>query len=96
MLLAAVPEIDTQAAAYQAPADATALPADVHADLCPFVDRCPWRIEPLCLQSMPPWQTTTGTGHSLRCHLSPDELAAREASIFVVHNPVNNKTTSVN
>jgi peptide/nickel transport system ATP-binding protein len=82
MLLAAVPEIDTEAAAYQAPADATALPADVHTDLCPFVDRCPWRIEPLCLESMPPWRPTS-TSHSLRCHWPAQELTAREAAIFV-------------
>jgi len=40
---------------------------------CPFVDRCPRRIEPLCGQQPPPWRTTA-PGHQIRCHLPPEQL----------------------
>jgi peptide/nickel transport system ATP-binding protein len=40
---------------------------------CPFVDRCPRRIERLCAHEPPPWRTTA-PGHQIRCHLPPEQL----------------------
>ncbi len=41
---------------------------------CPFVPRCPHRIDPVCAEQDPPLQPDSPT-HSVRCHLSAAERA---------------------
>jgi peptide/nickel transport system ATP-binding protein len=40
---------------------------------CPFQRRCPRRIGTICDETMPPWSVTEN-GHSIRCHLSREQL----------------------
>ena len=42
---------------------------------CRFALRCHRRLGAVCLEQAPPWRDL-GDGHSLRCHLPPDALAA--------------------
>jgi peptide/nickel transport system ATP-binding protein len=79
MLLSAVPEIEGEteisAAVRTDPGVATSRPPSA----CPFADRCPWKIGPVCDEVAPPWQSS-GEGHKLRCHLPLDELSRRAAA----------------
>ncbi|MGH6719414.1 MAG: dipeptide ABC transporter ATP-binding protein [Alphaproteobacteria bacterium] len=43
---------------------------------CPYAGRCPWQVGPVCETTAPPWQDAGGSLR-IRCHLPPDELAAR-------------------
>jgi peptide/nickel transport system ATP-binding protein len=82
MLLAAVPEIDGEntisTAVRSDPGVASARPESA----CPFTDRCPWKVGPICHEVDPPWQTT-GNGHMLRCHIPLEELSRRAAESAV-------------
>ena len=84
MLLSAVPEIDgdneVSAAVRGDPGPASSRPPSA----CPFADRCPWKVGPICDEVEPPWRATS-EGHKLRCHIPLDELTRRaeESSIRV-------------
>ncbi len=84
MLLSAVPEIDGEntisPAVRSDPGVASARPESA----CPFTDRCPWKLGPICHEVDPPWQTT-GNGHMLRCHIPLPELTrlAAESAVRV-------------
>jgi len=82
MLLSAVPEIDgentSSTAVRSDPGVASARPESA----CPFTDRCPWKVGPICHEVDPPWQTT-GNGHMLRCHIPLEELTRRAAESAV-------------
>jgi peptide/nickel transport system ATP-binding protein len=41
---------------------------------CRFHTRCPRKIGPICEQEEPPWYDA-GSGHVIRCHIPPGELA---------------------
>jgi len=49
---------------------------------CPFASRCEYRIAGLCEREEPPWRSF-GTTHTIRCHLSPDELTTGVGSLLV-------------
>jgi peptide/nickel transport system ATP-binding protein len=76
MLLSAVPEIDGEnevsAAVRSDPGPASSRPPSA----CPFADRCPWKVGPICDDVEPPWRATSD-GHRLRCHIPLDELSRR-------------------
>jgi peptide/nickel transport system ATP-binding protein len=76
MLLSAVPEIDganeISPAVRSDPGVASSRPESA----CPFTDRCPWKVGPICHEVNPPWQTTRN-GHMLRCHIPLEELSRR-------------------
>ena len=77
VLLSAVPEIGVDRALSSAiRIDATPSGAEKRT-ACPFADRCPWKLGPLCEEVQPPWRSTGGT-HSLRCHIPLEELRERE------------------
>lgn len=77
MLLSAVPEIgmDTELSSAVR-IDATPSAAKQQT-ACPFADRCPWKLGPICDTVQPPWRATSET-HALRCHIPLGELAGRE------------------
>ena len=42
---------------------------------CSFQRRCPYTLGEICEQEIPPWQKTASRGdHSIRCHISIEEL----------------------
>jgi peptide/nickel transport system ATP-binding protein len=49
-----------------------------HPKGCRFHTRCPYKIGAICEDTAPPWRST-GNGHMIRCHYSPEELVEREA-----------------
>jgi peptide/nickel transport system ATP-binding protein len=72
-LLLAVPEIDAAARHRPAPrTDAEGGAAGTTA--CPFADRCPLKLGPVCEEEPPPWRFTSDT-HALRCHIPLEELS---------------------
>ena len=79
MLLSAVPEIDGESEVSSAvradPGPSSSRPPSA----CPFADRCPWKVGPVCDDVEPPWRATSD-GHMLRCHIPLDELARRAAN----------------
>jgi peptide/nickel transport system ATP-binding protein len=79
MLLSAVPEIAGETVLSPAirtdPGLASARPSSA----CPFADRCPWKVGPVCDEVAPPWREA-GEGHAIRCHLPLDELARLAAA----------------
>jgi peptide/nickel transport system ATP-binding protein len=81
-LLSAVPEIDganeISAAVRTDPGPSSARTASA----CPFADRCPWKVGPICDEVAPPWRATSD-GHTLRCHIPLDELSRRAAESTV-------------
>lgn len=44
---------------------------------CRFHTRCPHKLGDICEQAEPPWQFA-GENHLIRCHRTPDDLAARQ------------------
>jgi peptide/nickel transport system ATP-binding protein len=78
MLLSAVPEIDGEnevsTAVRADPGPSSSRPPSA----CPFADRCPWKVGPVCDDVEPPWRATS-EGHMLRCHIPLDELSRRAA-----------------
>lgn len=78
MLLSAVPEIGKEAETLAQQSQDTAEPnATPRKTACPFADRCPWKLGSICDEVVPPWQSTSST-HALRCHITLDDLRARE------------------
>jgi peptide/nickel transport system ATP-binding protein len=79
MLLSAVPEIDganeTSTAVRADPGPSSSRPPSA----CPFADRCPWKVGPICDEVEPPWRVAA-EGHALRCHIPLDELSRRAAA----------------
>jgi peptide/nickel transport system ATP-binding protein len=77
VLLSAVPEIGAERELSSAlRIDAT--PGGTgRRTACPFADRCPWKLGPVCEDEPPPWRFTSKT-HALRCHIPLEELTARE------------------
>ena len=69
MLLSAVPEIDGENEVSSAVRSDPGVASSRPASACPFADRCPWKVGPVCDEVAPPWQATT------TC--SPSWLAAR-------------------
>jgi peptide/nickel transport system ATP-binding protein len=89
VLLSAVPEIGAEQELSSAlRIDAT--PGGTgRRTACPFADRCPWKLGPVCEDEPPPWRFTSKT-HGLRCHIPLEELQARESGgggISGVHSP---------
>ncbi len=80
MLLSAVPEIEGENEISSAVRTDPGLSSARTASACPFADRCPWKVGPVCDQVAPPWRASSD-GHMLRCHIPLDELSRRaEAS----------------
>jgi peptide/nickel transport system ATP-binding protein len=51
---------------------------------CAFQRRCPMSIKGLCDVETPPWRYPAGVeGHSIRCHIPLDILAAEQSSMLV-------------
>jgi peptide/nickel transport system ATP-binding protein len=75
-LLLAVPEIDPAARRTPAPRTDAALVLDDSEHACPFADRCPLKVGPVCDLEPPPWRATSET-HALRCHIPLEELRAK-------------------
>jgi peptide/nickel transport system ATP-binding protein len=46
---------------------------------CPFHTRCPRKLGTIC-ESEPPPERTTETGHRIRCHIAPPDLARLQTS----------------
>ncbi len=78
MLLSAVPEIDGENTISPAVRSDPGVASERPESACPFTDRCPWKIGPICHEVDPPWQST-GNGHMLRCHIPLEELSRRAA-----------------
>jgi peptide/nickel transport system ATP-binding protein len=45
---------------------------------CPFADRCPRKLGPICDEEHPPWRETA-EGHRILCHIPLDELVVLQA-----------------
>jgi peptide/nickel transport system ATP-binding protein len=75
-LLLAVPEIDLAARRTPAPRTDAALVVNGREHACPFADRCPLKIGPVCDREPPPWRPTSET-HGIRCHIPLEELRAK-------------------
>jgi peptide/nickel transport system ATP-binding protein len=82
MLLSAVPEIDGENEISSAVRSDPGVVSSRPASACPFADRCPWKVGPVCDDVAPPWQATS-EGHMLRCHIPLDELSRRAAESAV-------------
>jgi peptide/nickel transport system ATP-binding protein len=82
MLLSAVPEIDGENMISPAVRSDPGVASSRPASACPFTDRCPWKVGPICHDVEPPWQATSN-GHMLRCHIPLDELSRRAADSAV-------------
>jgi len=78
MLLSAVPEIEGENLISQAVRSDPGVSSSRPASACPFADRCPWKVGPICDEVDPPWQATSDT-HMLRCHIPLGELSVRAA-----------------
>ena len=79
MLLSAVPDIEgAQKSVSAIYADATPSGAG-QATACPFADRCPWKLGPVCDNEPPPWRAA-GETHRIRCHIPLQELGRPEPS----------------
>jgi peptide/nickel transport system ATP-binding protein len=79
MLLSAVPDIDGDGQISPAVRTDPGLSSARPATACPFAERCPWKVGPICDEVEPPWRRTSET-HALRCHLPLDELTRLAAS----------------
>lgn len=77
MLLSAVPEIGVEHEHSSAIRIDATPSAGKKFTACPFADRCPWKLGPICEQVVPPWRTTSET-HGLRCHIPLADLIALE------------------
>jgi peptide/nickel transport system ATP-binding protein len=82
MLLSAVPEIDGENEISSAVRSDPGLSSSRPASACPFADRCPWKVGPVCDEVEPPWRASSET-HMLRCHIPLDELSRRAAESTV-------------
>jgi peptide/nickel transport system ATP-binding protein len=82
MLLSAVPEIDAENEISPAVRSDLGVSSSRPASACPFADRCPWKVGPICDEVDPPWRATSDT-HMLRCHIPLDELSRRAAESTV-------------
>jgi len=82
MLLSAVPEIDGENEFSPVVRAAPGLSSPYTASACPFADRCPWKVGPVCEEVAPPWRASSDT-HTLRCHIPLDELSRRAAESTV-------------
>ena len=77
LLLSAVPEVETDFEFSGLVRTETAASIDYQHRGCPFADRCPWKLGPICDSELPPWQFNTET-HALRCHIPLADLRGRE------------------
>jgi peptide/nickel transport system ATP-binding protein len=75
-LLLAVPEINPAVRRTPAPRTDAALVINGAEHACPFADRCPLKIGPVCDHEPPPWRATSET-HAIRCHIPLEELRAK-------------------
>jgi peptide/nickel transport system ATP-binding protein len=78
ILLSAVPEIGGENTMSTAVRGDPGVASERPESACPFTDRCPWKVGPICHEVDPPWQTTHN-GHMLRCHIPLEELSRRAA-----------------
>ncbi|HVO71233.1 MAG TPA: ABC transporter ATP-binding protein [Aggregatilineaceae bacterium] len=73
-LVSAIPSVDPQRRThYIRLSDDIPSPRSVPTG-CRFHTRCPRKIGPICEQEEPPWYNV-GSGHVIRCHIPPGELA---------------------
>jgi peptide/nickel transport system ATP-binding protein len=77
MLLSAVPEIGVETELSSAVRTDATPSSGRKQTACPFADRCPWKLGPICDEVQPPWRFTSDT-HTLRCHIPLEELSERE------------------
>jgi peptide/nickel transport system ATP-binding protein len=77
LLLSAVPEVDAAFGLSGAVRSDAAPAAGYQHRGCPFADRCPWKVGPICDTDLPPWLFNTET-HALRCHIPLADLRGRE------------------
>jgi peptide/nickel transport system ATP-binding protein len=77
MLLSAVPEIGVEHEHSSAIRIDATPSSGKKFTACPFADRCPWKLGPICEEQVPPWRATSET-HGLRCHIPLPELTALE------------------
>jgi peptide/nickel transport system ATP-binding protein len=82
VLLSAVPEIDGENEITPAARADPGISSSRTPSACPFADRCPWKVGPICDEVAPPWRATSDT-HALRCHIPLDELSARASESHV-------------
>ena len=68
MLLSAVPEIGVEHEHSSAIRIDATPSSGKKFTACPFADRCPWKLGPICEEVVPPWRATSET-HGLRCHI---------------------------
>lgn len=72
-LLAAVPELTPGRRVRMRDREQPPAAPPLHG--CPFYQRCPHRIDPVCDVETPPWRVLD-EGHAIRCHLPIEQLAA--------------------
>lgn len=77
MLLSAVPEIGVEHEHSSAIRTDATPSSGKKLTACPFADRCPWKLGPICEEQVPPWRATSET-HGLHCHIPLPELTALE------------------
>jgi peptide/nickel transport system ATP-binding protein len=82
MLLAAVPDPDPDSPRpHLSLREPSALPSGGTDRGCPFVARCPYRIEGICDRETPPI-VAPSPGHRIACHLPPANLPRDLADAF--------------
>ena len=79
-LLAAVPRLDDPKDRRLIPIEGMPPNPSCMPAYCKFYDRCKYRVEGLCDKS-DAQLCDIGEGHLVRCHLSPEELDAKEAKL---------------
>lgn len=79
LLISSVPELrigwldEVGARPKAAPSSATGQPASSGESLCPFLNRCSFRIDGVCNRTAPPRRELDG-GKEILCHLSAEQL----------------------
>ena len=92
-LFSAVPEVEAGASIRPAVKTELAPTVAIHS-ACPFADRCPWKLGPICDEVVPPWQFTSES-HKLRCHIPLEELRRREVWTQTSREPATSPPTSM-
>ena len=80
MLLSAVPEIEGENTISAAVRSDPGVASERPESACPFTDRCPWKVGPICHEVDAAVADHRATGHMLRCHIPLDELSRRAAA----------------
>jgi peptide/nickel transport system ATP-binding protein len=77
-LLSAVPSVRPGLQAKSIPLEGDIPSPSAVPTGCPFHTRCPHFLGEICVSQLPPWRTDPDTGKGYSCHLTPDELRARQ------------------